>query len=190
MPRKTAKPTDSTATASAGRLGVEAQPVTHVRWIPRAQLHSNSYNPNRVAPPELRLLKTSILKNGWTQPIVVREDFEIVDGFHRWTVSADPEIHAMTSGYVPVVVLSGIPMSEQIMATIRHNRARGQHLVLPMGAIVATLIDDEGMTPEEVQRDLQMEDEEVDRLYDTRGMPVRGGMAEFNKGWVPSTLKE
>jgi ParB-like chromosome segregation protein Spo0J len=83
---------------------VEDQPVSSVRWIPRDQLQANDYNPNHVAPPELELLAISIREDGWSQPIVVTPDLEIVDGFHRWTVSARPEIADMTGRLVPVVV--------------------------------------------------------------------------------------
>ena len=34
-----------------------------------------------------KVLMQSIEVNGWTLPIVVRPDFTIIDGFHRWTVA-------------------------------------------------------------------------------------------------------
>src|SRR5689334_9004886 len=123
MPRKPNLP-------AARRIGLEVQPLSRVEWLPREALHSNDYNPNRVPPTELDLLKTSILEDGWTQPIVARLSGEIVDGFHRWTVSADPQIAAMTGGLVPVVRLpDDTPLEQQMAATIRHNRARGAHAV-------------------------------------------------------------
>ena len=67
------------------------QPIDKVQWIHRDKLKPNNYNPNMVAPPELRLLKISILEDGWTQPIVVNSDMTIVDGFHRWTLSKDKD---------------------------------------------------------------------------------------------------
>ena len=69
--------------------GKEKQPINAFKWVLRDELTANNYNPNRVAPIELELLKTSIKLCGWTQPIVVRKNHEIVDGFHRWTVSGD-----------------------------------------------------------------------------------------------------
>ena len=63
------------------------QPINKVEWIKSEELKANDYNPNHIPPPELKLLKTSIIADGWTQPIVVREDNEIVDGFHRWVLS-------------------------------------------------------------------------------------------------------
>lgn len=166
---------------------MEKQPISNVEWVDPSTLHANDYNPNHVFPVEMELLKLSILEDGWTQPIVARHDGEIVDGFHRWTLgSTDPEIQALTGGLVPVVrIESKKSRSDQMMATIRHNRARGSHHVLKMADIVRELIDEQGLSFEEVGRRLGMEIEEVDRLYDRGGMTERGSRAELSKGWVP-----
>ena len=106
-------------------MGKNKQPINNMEWVHRDKLKANDYNPNKVAPVELELLKTSITLCGWTQPIVARQSGEIVDGFHRWTVSADEDIFAMTDGYVPVVYLSKeVDQAQQMVATIVHNRAR------------------------------------------------------------------
>ena len=170
--------------------GIDQQPVNGIRWVDRNDLRANGYNPNRVAPPELELLKISILEDGWTQPIVARMDGEIVDGYHRWMVSEDPEIAAMTGGRVPVVFLrDSVTGEHQMMSTIRHNRARGSHYVLDMSGIVRRLIDDEHLTTDEVMDRLQMEREEVQRLYDQGCMIERGSKPGFNQGWVPTSEK-
>lgn len=168
--------------------GREAQPLARIEWVAREDLHANLYNPNHVAKPELELLKVSILEDGWTQPIVARPDGEVVDGFHRWTVSADPRIYAMTGGLVPVVRLQPPAHGDQMLSTIRHNRARGEHGVLPMAAIVRRLRDEEGLTVEQVMQRCGMEREEVVRLYDRGGMTERGTQhkTEFSKGWTPT----
>lgn len=165
-------------------IGVDAQPVNGVEWVPRDDLHSNDYNPNHVAPMEMELLKESILEDGWTQPIVCAPNNEIIDGFHRWTVSGSLEVFSMTDGLVPVVYVHR-ERGDQMMSTIRHNRARGQHAVLKMADIVRSLLDDHDYSKEMVQQLLGMEDEEVDRLYDASGMPNRAGEDEIGKGWVP-----
>ena len=113
---------------------------------------------------------------------------EIVDGFHRWTVSADPRIYAMTAGYVPVVRLVPPATGDQMLSTIRHNRARGEHGVLPMAAIVRRLRDEGGLSVEAVMQRCGMEKEEVTRLYERGGMTERGtqGKEGFSKGWTPT----
>lgn len=163
------------------------QPVANVQWLHRDELKGNDYNPNSVAPPEMKLLKLSIMEDGWTQPIVARSNGEIVDGFHRWTVSADPEVYAMTDGMVPVVKLRDeIDPAHQRMSTIRHNRARGSHAVTSMADIVAELSDG-GLTRKEIGTRLGMEPEEVDRLLDRGRMTTRAANPEqrFNPAWIP-----
>lgn len=163
---------------------IEEQPVNQIVWIEREKLHSNNYNPNHVFPKELELLKISILEDGWTQPIVIRETGEIVDGFHRWTVSAEKEIFEMTMGKVPVVILKSLDSAHQIMSTIRHNQARGAHNVLRMADIVKKLIDKEKLSKEEIKERLQMENEEIERLYHNGDM-TRMAEKDFKKGWIP-----
>lgn len=161
------------------------QPISGIRWLDRRDLRPNSYNPNHVAPPELDLLALSILEDGWTQPIVALSDGTIVDGFHRWTVSARPDIAALTGRLVPVVVISADP-AHRMMSTIRHNRARGTHAVLKMAEIVRSMRA-AGLPGEEICRRLGMEDEELERLLDRAGMPVRGtaSVQGFARAWVP-----
>lgn len=165
--------------------GWENQPVARISWVDPSELHSNSYNPNRVAPPELRLLKISIMSDGWTQPIVARSDGEIVDGFHRWCVSQDPEVRELTGGLAPVVFLDdSLSPEHQKMSTIRHNRARGAHYVVAMADIVRDLHFQGGMTPEEISRYLQMDPEEVDRLLTRGRMADRYAHAEVNEAYA------
>lgn len=165
------------------------QPVSAVQWVPRGSLRANFYNPNSVAPPEMELLRLSILEDKWTQPLVVLENMMIVDGFHRWTISADPDIRAMTGGLVPVVTIKADPV-HRMMSTIRHNRARGTHAVLRMAEIVRVMTE-AGLKPAEICKRLGMEDEELERLLDRSGMTVRGssGVDGFGRAWVPAKPK-
>lgn len=107
----------------------------------------------------------SILVNGWTMPIVVRPDFTIIDGFHRWTVAGREPLKSKLSGKVPVVIVDHKDHAKDIYGTITHNRARGTHLLEPMKAIVKTLLD-EGKTTKEICKELGMKPEEVFRLSD------------------------
>lgn len=161
-------------------------PLTDVRWIDPKLLHSNDYNPNRVFPPEMRLLKQSILEDGWTQPVVANaETMEIIDGFHRWTLaSKDPDIQRVSDGLVPVVFVIPRDRGAQQMATIRHNRARGAHGIVAMGKIVRELRES-GLPDEEIRTRLGMEQEEIERLADFTPSPDRVGQESFGKGWVP-----
>lgn len=169
---------------------IKKQPISNIEWVPRDSIEANDYNPNKQAPPEHRLLKVSILQDGWTQPIVVFDEGSgtkpiIVDGEHRWRVSSDKAIAAMTGGMVPIVRIKK-NREERIMSTIRHNRARGEHAVKSMAELVKELLES-GKDPDEICVLLGMEDEEVRRLSEKAGLPavVFREHKTFNKGWVP-----
>lgn len=163
----------------------EDHPLCAVVWEDPLKLHANNYNPNRVFSVEFGLLRTSILEDGWTQPVVARRDGEIVDGFHRWTLaSTDPDVRAASGGKVPVVYIECADPVAQMMATVRHNRARGKHGVLKMGEIVRAA-QSSGLSEEEIRAGMGMDGEEIDRLAEFRGSPETAGKDSFGKGWVP-----
>lgn len=141
------------------------KPLSTIQWVDREEIKPNSYNPNRVSKQNLELLKQSILTNGWTLPIVVRPDFTIIDGFHRWTIAGEDPLHSMLEGKVPVVIVEHKDKAGNIYGTVTHNRARGTHLLEPMKAIVKELMD-EGKTVQEIGKQLGMRPEEVFRLSD------------------------
>lgn len=141
------------------------QPLKGLQIVPRDKLRPNDYNPNKVSEQNLQLLIQSILTNGWTMPIVVRPDYTIIDGFHRWTVSGREPLKTMLGGMVPVVIVDHKDESEDIYGTITHNRARGTHLLDPMKAIIKKLLDS-GKSTKEICKELGMRPEEVFRLSD------------------------
>ena len=165
----------------------DLQPVSQLRWIHREFLDRNLYNPNAIAPPELELLKLSIIEDGWTMPIVTLPEREgryvIVDGFHRWVVSSETSIYQMTGGLVPTVQVALDPTHRQ-MSTIRHNRARGTHGVLPMAEIIRQMITD-GVSEKELMKRLGMDREEIARLNNRAGMPQQIKADGFNQAWIP-----
>ena len=141
-------------------------PLSSLQWVDRTMLKPNDYNPNKVSRDNLDLLTQSILTNGWTLPIVVRPDYTIIDGFHRWTVSGEEPLHTKLGGKVPVVIVAHSDESEDMYGTITHNRARGTHLLGPMKAIVKKLMDEDGKSVKEISKQLGMKPEEIFRLSD------------------------
>lgn len=141
------------------------KPIENVQIVDRTRLRANNYNPNVVSEDNLNLLVQSILVNGWTLPIVVRPDFTIIDGFHRWTVAGREPLLSKLGGKVPVVIVDHADESEDVYGTITHNRARGTHQLEPMKAIVQRLIKS-GKTVKEIGKQLGMKPEEVFRLSD------------------------
>lgn len=141
------------------------QPISNVQIVDRDLLKANDYNPNVVSEQNLELLIQSIMTNGWTMPIVVRADYTIIDGFHRWTVSNREPLKSMLNNKVPIVIVDHKDKSQDIYGTVTHNRARGTHQLEPMKVIIKKLFA-EGKTSKEICKQLGMRPEEVFRLSD------------------------
>lgn len=140
-------------------------PLKSLHFVERDKLKPNDYNPNVVPKQNLELLTQSIMTNGWTMPIVVRPDYTIIDGFHRWTVSGQEPLKSKLGGKVPVVIVEHEDESKNIYGTVTHNRARGTHLLEPMKAIVKRLMNN-GKSIKEISKELGMREEEIFRLSD------------------------
>jgi hypothetical protein len=84
-------------------------PIDLVLWVPIEEVHKNDYNPNSVAPTELKLLETSICEAWYTQPVVTwinENNREIVDGFHRSKVAKESQRIGQTLlGFLPVTTV-------------------------------------------------------------------------------------
>lgn len=164
-------------------------PVYHIIRVPIDKIRANKYNPNSVAPPEMKLLYDSIKADGYTMPIVCYYDektdqYEIVDGFHRYTVMLKhKDIYDREGGCLPVAVINK-PLSERMASTVRHNRARGSHNIKLMCDLVASLVQ-AGKSDEWIARNLGMEIEEVFRLKQLVGIPDMFKTAGFGQAWKP-----
>lgn len=159
-----------------------SSPLSTLQWVDRDRVKPNDYNPNKVSKQNLELLKQSILINGWTLPIVVRPDFTIIDGFHRWTVAGEEPLKSMLEGKVPVVIVEHKDKAGNIYGTVTHNRARGTHLLEPMKAIVRELMG-EGKSVEEIGKQLGMRPEEIFRLSDFSKEDFLNMMIKPNQGY-------
>ncbi len=170
------------------RVHPHADPVSCPRWVPAERLRANNYNPNRVAPTEMRLLHVSIAEDGYTQPIVVYqdgEDYVIVDGFHRNRVGQEyRDVRERVHGRLPVVIIDK-DLGERMASTIRHNRARGEHRVQGMSDIVVALVTqgwDDARSGLHLGRDV----EEILRLKQVGGWAVleREQDRHYSRSWV------
>lgn len=171
------------------------EPVDCVVWVPAEEVGANDYNPNSVAPPEMRLLEHSIAEDGYTQPIVAwaRDGvFEVVDGFHRHRVGCESaSIRKRVLGHLPLAVIQEgrQDRGDRIAATIRHNRARGKHQVAKMSDIVVEL-KRRNWTDDKIGRELGMDPDEVLRLTQITGLAEMFTDAEFSKAWEAGTVSE
>jgi ParB-like chromosome segregation protein Spo0J len=166
----------------------KAEPVDCVQWIASTEVIANEYNPNSVAPPEMKLLELSIKEDGYTQPIVSWERdnvFEVIDGFHRHRVGRESkEIQARIHGYLPLVVINQnrTELSDRMASTIRHNRARGKHSVDSMSDIVVEL-KKRNRSEDWIAKHLGMDADEVLRLCQVSGLTEMFSNSEFSKSW-------
>lgn len=172
-----------------------SQPVDCVLWVKQELVAPNDYNPNNVAPPEKRLLQTSLEADGFTQPVVVIQQrpqaYTIVDGFHRHELACSKAVLKKTlKGYLPVTCLTSDAASRDglMAATIRHNRARGRHQIHAMSEIVRELTR-LGWTPQKIGKELGMDADEVLRLKQISGLtecspaassPRRGRLSNYS----------
>ena len=163
------------------------QPINFVRWIPVEKVSPNDYNPNSVAKIEMGLLYKSIKHDGYTQPIVTIYDEEsdkyvIVDGFHRYfTCKTNKDIYERNKGYLPCVVIEK-DINERMAATVRHNRARGEHSVAGMGNMVFEMLEN-GWSETEICNHLGMEPEEILKLKHITGFSKLFENVEYKKSW-------
>ena len=167
------------------------EPVDCVQWVPAHMVRANDYNPNGVAPPEMRLLRLSVMADGYTQPIVVMADAQdqeamvIVDGFHRSRVGKESlPIRRRLHGYLPVTSIrpERTGLGDRMAATIRHNRARGLHAVKPLSAVVAELAA-QGWTDQRIAKELGMDADKVLRLKQITGLAELFRDRAFSRAW-------
>ena len=149
-------------------MGNFVSPAYGVRAVPIEKIVANSYNPNIMAPPEMRLLELSIWEDGYTMPCVcyyLEEDdlYEIVDGYHRYLVMKQSQrIYDREKGMLPVTVIEK-DISNRMASTIRHNRARGMHNLELMTEIVTELVKS-GMSDKWIMRNIGMDKIELLRF--------------------------
>lgn len=165
-------------------------PVDFVRWVKSETVRGNDYNPNSVAPPELKLLTHSVQSNGFTMPIVTHDGSEgtvIVDGFHRSRVGKENKAVAeSTGGYLPITTIRAERSDEpsRIAATIEHNRARGEHQVDQMSELVRMLYQ-AGWRDNKIEQELGMTADEVRRLKQITGLAEMFADRAFSEAWEP-----
>ena len=173
-------------------MGNFVSPAYGVRAVPIEKIVANSYNPNIMAPPEMRLLELSIWEDGYTMPCVcyyLEEDdlYEIVDGYHRYLVMKQSQrIYDREKGMLPVTVIEK-DISNRMASTIRHNRARGMHNLELMTEIVTELVKS-GMSDKWIMRNIGMDKNELPRFKQISGLAEVFRDKEF--GWSDDWSEE
>lgn len=170
-------------------LGIN-HPALNVQLLPADKIQGNDYNPNKVAPPEMKLLKLSMRKDGVTMPVVVcdtpedkKHPYTVVDGFHRTTViQTDKTINESLCGCVPCSRLNK-SLEDRITSTVRHNLARGTHQV-ELSAKLVVLLKKHNWTNARIGMELGMDADEVLRLKQITGLAEVFKDREFSDSWI------
>lgn len=163
------------------------QPVDFVAWEKTENVEGNDYNPNSVAPPEMKLLITSIEEDGYTMPVVTSPEenlFRIVDGFHRRQAEkCSKKISQNTYGRLPVTFIreSQRKLDDRMASTVRHNRARGSHDIDLMAGIVRELVS-MGRSPAWISKHVGMDMDEILRLKQLTGLAALFADKDFSFG--------
>ncbi len=168
----------------------QISPAYNVIAVPIEKIKPNTYNPNAVAPPELKLLYESIREDGYTMPIVcyyvkAKDIYVIVDGFHRYRVMLEhDDIYKREGGKLPVSIIDK-PLDHRMASTIRHNRARGAHNVDLMSNIIKEL-HELGRSDAWISRNLGMDRDEILRLKQITGLTALFKDVKFGNAWLPA----
>ncbi|MEM7379645.1 MAG: ParB N-terminal domain-containing protein [Bacteroidota bacterium] len=162
------------------------EPVSQLIWVPINHILPNSYNPNKMAAPEKRLLLRSLIEQGITMPLVVcaekKQHYTLIDGYHRWSlIKKNEELLSRMDHKVPVVVLD-LPNYDRIVATIRHNRARGRHQIGEISEVVK-ILSINGWPPSKIMDALGMDADEVLRLKQFKGLGELFKDGDYSTSW-------
>ena len=166
---------------------LKEQPVNRIKWVDVNKVSPNDYNPNSVAKKEMGLLYTSIMHDGYTQPVVtiydeVKDKYIIIDGFHRYfTCKTNKDILDRNKGRLPIVVLNK-DINDRMASTVRHNRARGMHSVTGMSSMVFNMLEN-GWEDVDICNELGMSVEELVKLKHITGFSKLFEDKEYSKSW-------
>lgn len=168
-------------------MDIEQHPISQIEWVEVNKLSANDYNPNVVYTQELKLLKFSIIKQGWIQPILVTQDYVIIDGFHRASLAkTDKKVAEKTNGLVPVVKMQ-LEEWERKTLTIRINRAKGSHIAVKMSDIIKSLVNEHHMSIEQIAKEIGSTKKELDiLLMDNVFKALDIENKQFSKAWYPT----
>lgn len=168
---------------------MDKSPVYNIVSVPIEKIEANTYNPNSVAPPEMKLLYDSIKEDGYTMPIVCYysepdDKYIIVDGFHRYRIMLDySDIYEREQGKLPVSIIDK-PIDQRMASTIRHNRARGSHNVDLMSNIIKEL-HEIGRSDAWIAKHLGMDRDEILRLKQITGLTALFKDINWGQAWKP-----
>lgn len=176
--------TRSRVHVTSGKRGQLPVPCTETLLVARDLVTANTYNPNHVPKDKMRLLRQSILDNGFCFPVVTiwddaDERLVIVDGFHRFTIATSAWLDL---SHLPAVVLDH-DIAQRMYATSQFNKARGVHQVDLDADLIRALIQ-QGETEEEISCHLGIDLETIARYKQLTGIRALFANAAYSMPWT------
>lgn len=165
-------------------------PISHIKWLDVRELNPNDYNPNVVLNQELNLLKFSLLKTGWIQPILVSDKGVIIDGYHRYWLSSNDKDLISRYGYKAPCAVLNIDEAERMLLTIRINRAKGNHVAVKMHELVSKVFHEHGYSIEDIGKSIGASKDEINLLLKEDvfdALDIKNH--KYSKAWIPKTNK-
>lgn len=172
----------SRVTVTAGKQKI-AVPCMDTLLVARELIRANAYNPNQVPKDKMRLLRQSILDNGFCFPIVTIWDdsdevFVIVDGFHRSLIGGGDWLNM---SHLPIVVTEH-DITQRMYATVQFNKARGVHQVDRDADLIRALAN-QGNTDDEIAEHLGIDLDTVHRYKQLTGIADLFRKVNYSPSW-------
>jgi ParB/RepB/Spo0J family partition protein len=91
--------------------------VPRVVTLPIGKLRPNQRNARTHSNKQIRQIAKSIRRFGWTYPILIGEDHEIIAGFGRWKAAEHLNLKE-----VPVIIMTGLSDVEKRALALADNK--------------------------------------------------------------------
>ena len=166
-------------------MNFEKEPIMNIVWKKVNDLSKNDYNPNIVFNNELNLLKFSIINNWFIQPILINNNWIIIDWFHRFMLSStDKDILKKYNWYVPCVIFN-ISDEEAKTMTLRINKAKWSHMALQESEIIKSLIK-AWVNKTEIQKQTWLTKDEIE-LFEKENVLKKRNLDKYkySQAWEP-----
>jgi ParB/RepB/Spo0J family partition protein len=106
-----------------------------IEMVDPALLKPNSYNPNIMTSLQMESLVADFRENGWIgQPVVVNNELEIIDGYHRWKAGLEVGFQK-----IPIVKFQPENEEHQKIVTIALNSKRGEMNPMKLAELILEL---------------------------------------------------
>lgn len=113
----------------------EEKVYSEIEMVDPATLKPNNYNPNIMTALQMESLVADFRENGWIgQPVIVNNELEIIDGYHRWKAGLEVGFQK-----IPIVKFQPENEEHQKIVTIALNSKRGEMNPMKLAELILEL---------------------------------------------------